>query len=62
MPVRQLRDTDNILRGICLIILGLQLVMTIGMPSWSLIPGTIEDLSTSVGFELKKINPVSYLF
>ena len=54
MPVRQLCDTDNILRGICLIILGLQLVMTIGMPSWSLIPGTIEDLSTSVGFELKK--------
>ena len=30
-----------------------QLVVTIGMPSWSLIPGTTEDISTSVGFEVK---------
>ena len=40
--------------------LGLQLVMTLGMPSWSLIPGTTEDLSTSVGFEVK--NKSSMLF
>ena len=55
-------EKPYILRGrpICLIILGLQLVTTIGMPSWSLIPGTTEDLSTSVGFEVK--NKTSMLF
>ena len=35
-------------------------MMTIGMPSWSLIPGTTEDLSTSVGFQVK--NKSSMLF
>ena len=37
------------LRGFRLMNLGLHLGMINGMPSWSLIPDTIVDLSTRVG-------------
>ena len=49
------------LRGFCLMTLGLQLVVIIGMPSWSLIPGTIVDLSTRVGLVVKNKSNV-FLF
>ena len=42
----------------CLLTLGLQLVMIIGMPSWSLIPGIIVDLSTRVGLVVKNKSQV----
>ena len=41
--------------------LGLQLVMIIGMPSWSLIPGTIVDLSTTVGLVVKNKSKVLFI-
>ena len=47
-----------ILRGFCLMTLGLQLVMIIGIPSWSLIPSTIVDLSTSVWLVVKNKSKV----
>ena len=50
-----------ILRGFCLMTLGLQLVMIIGMPSWSLIPGTIVDLSTRVGLVVKNKSKVFFI-
>ena len=50
-----------ILRGFCLMTLGLQLVMIIGMPSWSLIPGTIVDLSTIVGLVVKNKSKVLFI-
>ena len=50
-----------ILGGFCLMTLGLQLVMIIGMPSWSLIPGTIVDLSTRVGLVVKNKSKVSFI-
>ena len=42
-----------ILRDVCLMTLVLQLVMIIGIPSWSLIPATVVDLSTRVGLVVK---------
>ena len=42
----------------CLLTLGLQLVMILGMPSWSLIPGIIVDLSTRVGLVVKNKSQV----
>ena len=50
-----------ILHGFCLMTLGLQLVMIIGMPSWSLIPGTIVDLSTRVGLVVKNKSKVLFI-
>ena len=50
-----------ILRGFCLMTLGLQLVMIIGMLSWSLILGTIVDLSTRVGSVVKNKSKVLFI-
>ena len=50
-----------ILRGFCLMTLGLQLVMIIGIPSWSLIPGTIVDRSTRVGLVVKNKSKVLFI-
>ena len=50
-----------ILRGFCLITLGLQLFMITGMPSWSLIPGTTVDRSTRVGFVVKNRSKVLFI-
>ena len=51
----------HILRGFCLMTLGFQLVMIIGIPSWSLIPGTIVDLSTRVGLVVKNKSKVLFI-
>ena len=47
-----------ILRGFCLITLGLQLFMITAMP---LIPGTTVDLSTRVGFVVKNKSNVLFI-
>ena len=49
------------LRGFCLITVGLQLFMFAGMPSWSLIPGTTVDFSTRVGFVVKNKSKVLFI-
>ena len=48
------------LRGFCLMT-GFQLVMIIGMPSWTLIPGTIVDISTRVGLVVKNKSKVLFI-
>ena len=50
-----------ILRGFRLMTLGLQLVMITGIPSWSLIPGTIVELSTRVWLVGKNKSKVLFL-
>ena len=50
-----------ILRGFCLMTLGLQLVMIIGIPSWLLIPGTTVDPSTRVGAVVKNKSKVLFI-
>ena len=50
-----------ILRGFCLMTLCLQLTMIIEIPSWSLIPGTIVDLSTRVGIVVKNKSKVLFI-
>ena len=50
-----------ILRGFCLITVGLQLFMFAGMPSWSLIPGTTLDFLTRVGFVVKNKSKVLFI-
>ena len=49
-----------ILRGFCLMTLGLQLVMIIGIPLCSLISSTIVDLSTRVGLVVKNESKVLF--
>ena len=49
------------MRGFCLMTLGLQLVMIIGIPSWSLNPGTIVDRSTRVGLVVKNKSKVLFI-
>ena len=50
-----------VLHGFCLMTLGLQLVMITRIPSGSLIPGSIIDLSIRVGLVVKNKSKVLFI-